>query len=67
MMFGHVDGYRDWAEHLLRLRELQQRTGGLTEFVPLPFVAHEAPLYRRGRVDRGRPFARPSWCTRWRA
>jgi FO synthase len=53
MMFGHVDGYRDWAVHLLRLRELQARTGGLTEFVPLPFVAHEAPLYKRGRARPG--------------
>jgi FO synthase len=56
MMFGHVDGYRDWAEHLLRLRELQRRTGGLTEFVPLPFVAQEAPLYRRGRARPGPTF-----------
>ncbi len=53
MMFGHVDGYGDWAAHLLRLRDLQRRTGGITEFVPLPFVAHEAPLYRRGRARPG--------------
>jgi FO synthase len=53
MMFGHVDRYRDWAVHLLRLRELQRRTHGLTEFVPLPFVAHEAPLYKRGRARPG--------------
>ncbi|MGD0505839.1 MAG: 5-amino-6-(D-ribitylamino)uracil--L-tyrosine 4-hydroxyphenyl transferase CofH [Steroidobacteraceae bacterium] len=53
MMFGHVDRYGDWALHLLRLRDLQRRTQGLTEFVPLPFVAHEAPLYRRGRARPG--------------
>jgi FO synthase len=53
MMFGHIDSYGDWATHLLRLRELQRRTGGLTEFVPLPFVAHEAPLYKRGRARPG--------------
>jgi FO synthase len=53
MMFGHVDGYADWAVHLLRLRDLQRRTRGLTEFVPLPFVAHEAPLYKRGRARPG--------------
>jgi FO synthase len=53
MMFGHIDGYADWAAHLLRLRDLQRRTGGLTEFVPLPFVAHEAPLYKRGRARPG--------------
>jgi FO synthase len=56
MMFGHVDGYGDWAAHLLRLRDLQRRTRGLTEFVPLPFVAHEAPLYKRGRARPGPTF-----------
>jgi len=53
IMFGHVDEYRDWAVHLRRLRELQRRTGGFTEFVPLPFVAHEAPLYKRGQARPG--------------
>jgi len=53
MMFGHVDSYGDWAVHLLRLRDLQRRTRGITEFVPLPFVAHEAPLYKRGRARPG--------------
>jgi FO synthase len=56
MMFGHVDAYGDWAAHLLRLRDLQRRTRGLTEFVPLPFVAHEAPLYKRGRARPGPTF-----------
>jgi len=53
IMFGHVDGYTDWARHLLHLRNLQARTGGITEFVPLAFVAHEAPLYKRGQARRG--------------
>ena len=53
IMFGHIDSYRDWAIHLLRLRSLQGRTGGITEFVPLPFVAHEAPLYKRGQARPG--------------
>jgi len=53
MMFGHVDDYQDWASHLLKLRALQKRTHGLTEFVPLPFVAHEAPLYKRGLARPG--------------
>jgi FO synthase len=52
-MFGHLEGYEHWARHLLRLRELQQDTGGLTEFVPLPFVHMEAPMYLRGRARRG--------------
>jgi len=53
IMFGHVDGYRDWAIHLKHLRDLQRKTGGFTEFVPLPFVAHEAPIYKRGRARPG--------------
>jgi FO synthase len=53
MMFGHVDSYVDWAAHLGKLRDLQKRTHGFTEFVPLPFVAHEAPLYKRGQARPG--------------
>jgi FO synthase len=56
IMFGHVDDYRSWARHLLSVRDLQKRTGGLTEFVPLPFVAHEAPLYKRGQARPGPTF-----------
>lgn len=53
IMYGHIDGYADWARHLVHLRDLQARTGGITEFVPLAFVAHEAPLYKRGQARRG--------------
>jgi FO synthase len=53
IMFGHLDRYRDWAIHLMQLRDLQRRTGGFTEFVPLPFVAHEAPMYKRGHARPG--------------
>ena len=53
IMFGHIEGYEQWARHLLVLRHLQQETGGLTEFVPLPFVHMEAPLYLRGRARKG--------------
>jgi FO synthase len=56
IMFGHVDGPRNWARHLLRLREQQQRSGGFTEFVPLPFVHMEAPIYLQGRARRGPTF-----------
>jgi len=56
IMFGHVDERRHWAAHLLRIRELQQRTGGFTEFVPLPFVPMEAPMYLRGQSRRGPTF-----------
>jgi FO synthase len=53
IMFGHVEGYDSWARHLLVLRGIQERTGGITEFVPLPFVHLEAPLYLKGRARRG--------------
>ena len=53
IMFGHVDGYRHWARHLLRVRDLAERTGGFTEFVPLPFVHMESPMYLRGWARRG--------------
>lgn len=56
IMFGHVDRPVHWARHLLAVRELQARTGGITEFVPLPFVHMEAPLARKGRTRRGPTF-----------
>ena len=56
IMFGHVDGYRHWGRHLLRVRELQARTGGFTEFVPLPFVHMEAPIYLKGQSRKGPTF-----------
>jgi FO synthase len=55
-MFGHIDRPHHWARHLLHIRDLQQRTGGFTEFVPLPFVHMEAPLYLKGRARRGPTF-----------
>ena len=56
IMFGHVDGPLNWARHLLHIRDLQQETGGFTEFVPLPFVHMEAPMYRKGRARKGPTF-----------
>ncbi len=56
IMFGSVESPRSWARHLLRTRELQQRTGGFTEFVPLPFVHMAAPLYLQRRSRRGPTF-----------
>jgi FO synthase len=53
IMYGHVEGLEHWARHLLRLRALQVRTGGLTEFVPLPFVPMETPIYLHGRARSG--------------
>lgn len=56
IMYGHMEQPYHWARHLLRLRELQARTGGFTEFVPLPYVHMEAPLYLKGRSRRGPSF-----------
>jgi FO synthase len=56
IMFGHLDRTEHWARHLLAIRRLQMDTGGFTEFVPLPFVHMEAPLYKRGQARRG-----PTW------
>jgi FO synthase len=53
IMFGHVEQAHHWARHLLRIRRQQAQTGGITEFVPLPYVHMEAPLWRRGRTRSG--------------
>jgi FO synthase len=53
IMFGHVEQPVHWARHLQRLRSLQERTGGISEFVPLGFVHMEAPLWRKGRTRSG--------------
>lgn len=53
IMFGHVEAPDAWSRHLLAIRDLQVETGGFTEFVPLPFVPMEAPMYLKGRARRG--------------
>ncbi len=56
IMFGHVETPRSWARHVLAIRDLQARSRGFTEFVPLPFVHMEAPMYLREGARRG-----PTW------
>jgi FO synthase len=56
IMFGHVEDARHWARHLLRIRSLQKETRGFTEFVPLPFVHMEAPMWRKGLARSGPTF-----------
>src|SRR5438876_1495849 len=56
MMFGHVEQPLSWARHLIRAREQQRRSGGFTEFVPLPFVHMEAPMWLQGRARSGPTF-----------
>ncbi|MFR9673592.1 bifunctional FO biosynthesis protein CofGH [Streptomyces sp. TR02-1] len=48
MMYGHVDQPRHWLAHLRTLAGIQQRTGGFTEFVTLPFIHTNAPVYLAG-------------------
>jgi FO synthase len=56
IMYGHIDHPRHWARHLMSIRQLQQRSGGFTEFVPLPFVHMEAPMYLKGNSRKGPSF-----------
>jgi len=56
IMFGHIDHPRSWARHLEVIREIQRRTAGFTEMVPLPFVHMGSPIYLRGRSRPG-----PTW------
>lgn len=56
IMFGHIETPVHWARHLLAIRRLQGETGGFTEFVPLPLVHMESPMYRRGQSRKG-----PTW------
>ncbi|PZS28635.1 MAG: 7,8-didemethyl-8-hydroxy-5-deazariboflavin synthase subunit CofH, partial [Pseudonocardiales bacterium] len=53
MMYGHVDTPAHWVAHLRVLTGIQDRTGGFTEFVPLPFVHHNAPIYLAGLARPG--------------
>jgi FO synthase len=56
IMFGHIETPESWSRHLLHIRDLQEKTGGFTEFVPLPFVHMEAPIYLKGGARPG-----PTW------
>lgn len=56
IMHGHIDHPRAWANHYEVLREIQRRTGGFTEFVPLPFVHMGAPMYLQRKARPG-----PTW------
>jgi FO synthase len=56
IMFGHLERPVHQARHLLAIRHLQLETGGFTEFVPLPFVHMQSPVYVRGQARKG-----PTW------
>jgi len=53
IMYGHVENEAHRVEHLARVRELQDRAGAITEFVPLSFVHQNTPLHERGMVEAG--------------
>ena len=56
IMYGHIEQYHHIAKHLLRIRDLQAKTSGFTEFVILPFIHMEAPLYLKGKARKGPTF-----------
>ncbi len=56
MMYGHVDHPRQWLGHFRVLAGIQAQTGGFTEFVALPFVHQNAPIYLAGVARPG-----PTW------
>tara|TARA_Y100001970_G_scaffold78826_1_gene100416 strand:+ start:4000 stop:6390 length:2391 start_codon:yes stop_codon:yes gene_type:complete len=56
IMFGHIEQPISWAKHLLNIKKLQSSTQGFTEFVPLPFVHMEAPIYLKGLARKGPTF-----------
>ena len=57
IMFGHVDAPPHWVAHLRRIADIQRDTGGFTEFVPLPFVHRNAPIYLAGHARPGPSFS----------
>ena len=56
VMYGHVESPVHWASHLVAIRDLQTQTRGFTEFVPLPYVHMEAPMYLKGKSRAGPSF-----------
>jgi FO synthase len=56
IMFGHVDAPPHWVAHIRRIGRIQSDTGGFTEFVPLPFVHQNAPIYLAGKARPGPTF-----------
>ena len=53
IMYGHVDAPPHWVAHLRRIARIQEETGGFTEFVPLPFVHQNSPIYLAGKARPG--------------
>ena len=60
MMYGHTESPEHWVRHLLLLREIQQETGGFTEFVPLGFIHTQTKLFKGGHARAGHSIDRKS-------
>ncbi|MEC7916275.1 MAG: 5-amino-6-(D-ribitylamino)uracil--L-tyrosine 4-hydroxyphenyl transferase CofH [Actinomycetota bacterium] len=56
IMFGSIEQPRHWANHIVKTRSLQKRTGGFTEWIPLPFVHMASPIYLQKQARRGPTF-----------
>ncbi len=56
IMAGSIERPIHWARHIARTREVQKRTGGFTEYIPLPFVHMASPIYLRRKARRGPTF-----------
>jgi len=56
IMFGSIENPIHWANHMVRTREVQKRTGGFTEWIPLPFVHMASPIYLQKQARRGPTF-----------
>jgi len=56
IMFGHIDDIDSWVNHFSLIKNIQNKTGGFTEVVPLPFVHMGSPIYLQGKSMPG-----PTW------
>ena len=54
MMYGHIESVLDRTKHIEKIRQIQKESGGFTEFVPLNFIAEEAPMYKRELFENSR-------------
>ena len=56
IMFGSIEQPKHWANHIVRTRDVQKRTQGFTEWIPLPFVQMASPIYLQRQARRGPTF-----------
>ena len=56
IMFGHIDDLESWVNHFQLIKDIQIKTNGFTEIVPLPFVHMGSPIFLQGKSMPG-----PTW------